>query len=189
MSDPVYQIGEITDRSKNNNDNQDEKDKDKMSIISSKAKSNLPDNRSNLDPTKTQNIEKPNQNPKDTSAELPFINFKNQIEELEKNLQREKEKYEALNGILLLERSNSVNIQHELNSKIKEIAEKDKNITTLSATNNKLMANLGSLRKNVDEKFEKVSIRQVNEKMKSANVKENPIENVLKLKEKELKNA
>jgi len=49
------------------------------------------------------------------------------------------------------------------------------------------MATLEILKKDVDERFDKVSFKQVSDKMKP--VKENPLDIVLKVKEKELKNA
>ena len=137
MSQPVYKIGgnidtskkntdnnstkNITNNNKTENQNQNKSQDDKKSKLSSKTKSNLPEIQSNLDSLKTQNIENI-QKPKEKSAEdLEIINYKNQIEELDKNLHREKEKYDALNGLLLLERSNSQNLQHEINLKNKYI--------------------------------------------------------------------
>lgn len=96
-------------------------------------------------------------------------------------------KNESLEKALELERSNSAHIQRELNEKIKDLKEKEKAISTITVTNSKLMATLEILKKEVDEKFDKVSFKQVSDKMKP--IKENPLDIVLKVKEKELKNT
>lgn len=89
--------------------------------------------------------------------------------------------------MLELERSNSANIQRELNEKVKELKEKENVLASITVTNSKLMATLEVLKKDVDEKFDKVSFKQISEKMKP--IKENPLDIVLKVKEKELKNT
>jgi hypothetical protein len=96
-------------------------------------------------------------------------------------------KNQSYERLLELERSNSAIIQRESNEKIKELKEKEKALASITVTNSKLMTTLEILKKDVDEKFDKVSFKQVSEKMKP--VKENPIDIVLKVKEKELKNT
>jgi hypothetical protein len=78
-----------------------------------------------------------------------------------------------------------------LEEKNKEIKDKDKNIQTITLANAKLMQTLDELKKEVDEHFDKVNVRQVSEKMKKSKEdnSKNPLEIVVKVKEKELKNA
>ena len=66
----------------------------------------------------------------------------------------------------------------ELNQKNREITEKEKALNIITATNNKLMATLDLLKKEVDEKFEKISTTkqlQLSEKMRNNNNPNNPI--------------
>jgi hypothetical protein len=79
-------------------------------------------------------------------------------------------------------------LEKSLKEREKELNEKEKIIYNLNIANSKLMANLDDLKREVDEKLDKVNVKKINDKMKKQKEKENPLEIVLKLKEKELKN-
>jgi len=113
--------------------------------------------------------------------------YKEKIKYYEKRERELMIKYDASERTLELERLNSSNIQRELNEKLKELKEKEKALLSITATNSKLMATLETLKKDLDEKFDKVSFKQLTDKMKP--VKDNPLDIVLKVKEKELKNT
>lgn len=71
----------------------------------------------------------------------------------------------------------------------KDIEEKEKVILSLATNNKRLMIEMEEIKKEIDEKFDKIGFREVHEKQKIKAKKQNPIEIVLKVKEKELKNA
>lgn len=73
----------------------------------------------------------------------------------------------------------------------KEMENKDRVITSIAGTNKKLLSELDNLKKEVDEKLDKIDIRQKQdrEKEKEKKKSEMPIEQVLKVKEKDLKNT
>ena len=128
-------------------------------------------------------------NSKIQNSSLHISNLK-EFEKLTYATSKEKEyldKIDSLNRVIDIERTNSSNIQRELNEKTKELKEKEKALNTITVTNSKLMVSLENLKKDVDEKLDKVSIKQVSDKMKA--LKENPLEIVIKVKEKELKNT
>jgi hypothetical protein len=78
-----------------------------------------------------------------------------------------------------------------IDTKNKEIENKDKVIFSISGSNKKLINELDDLRREVDEKLDKVGVKQLKEieKEKEKERKRQPLEHVLKVKEKELKNA
>ena len=104
-------------------------------------------------------------------------NYKKKIKELESNL-----------ALLNDENQNLKNLKEE---KEKEITDRDKKINFITLANNKLMQNLEDLKKQVDERFDKVNFKKVTDKMKYAEEekKQTSIENLLKIKEKELRNS
>jgi hypothetical protein len=104
------------------------------------------------------------------------------IKELQDLLEKEKE----LNRYIQISQQN---YQKNLEEKNKELKEKEKALQTVGQTNSKLMQNLEELRREVDTHFDKVSVKQVNEKLKKSENKKDPLEIVVKVKEKELKNA
>jgi len=79
----------------------------------------------------------------------------------------------------------------QIELKNKEIEEKDKLIFSIGGKNRKLLAELEELKKEVDDKLDKIGMKQLAEKEKEIQKKkkEQPYEQVLKVKEKELKNA
>jgi hypothetical protein len=78
-----------------------------------------------------------------------------------------------------------------IESKNKEIENKEKLIVSIAGNNKKLINELEYLKKEVDDKLDKISIKDVQEKERELERqrKERPIEQVLKVKEKELKNT
>lgn len=105
-------------------------------------------------------------------------------------------KISNLESLLEQEKKMSKNLiethKAEMEEKVKEIREKEKSVNSISMTNAKLMQALEELRKEVDQQFEKVNIKQVKkrgEKEKEKENKQNPLKIVIKVKEKELKNA
>ena len=78
-----------------------------------------------------------------------------------------------------------------IDTKNKEIENKDKVIFSISGSNKKLLTELDDLRREVDKKLDKVGLKQLKEieKEKERERKRQPLEHVLKVKEKELKNA
>jgi hypothetical protein len=78
-----------------------------------------------------------------------------------------------------------------IDAKNKDIENKDKVIFSISGSNKKLINELDDLRREVDEKLDKVGVKQLKEieKEKEKERKRQPLEHVLKVKEKELKNA
>lgn len=95
------------------------------------------------------------------------------------NVVKETENYEQLK-----ESYKAYKIQKE-----SELKEKDKSIYNLNLTNQKLMSMLEDLKRDVDGQLDKVNFKQVTDKMKKGKEKENPLDIVLKVKEKELKNT
>jgi len=77
----------------------------------------------------------------------------------------------------------------QIEAKNQELLAKEKSLQSLSITNKKLITNLESMKKEVDEKLEKISMKAIHEKMKHKGEKENPLEIVVKIKENEIKNA
>lgn len=79
----------------------------------------------------------------------------------------------------------------QIDIKIKEIESKDKIILSIGSSNKKLLVELEDLKKEVDEKLDKIGMKQLVDKEKEIQKKkkELPYEQVLKIKEKELKNA
>jgi hypothetical protein len=75
--------------------------------------------------------------------------------------------------------------------KNKELEAKDKIIISLGSTNKKLLSELEELKKEVDDKLDKIGMKQISEKERDMQrkKKELPYEQVLKVKEKELKNT
>ena len=78
-----------------------------------------------------------------------------------------------------------------IEAKNKEIESKEKVIFSMAGTNKKLSNELEDLRKEVDEKLDKIGIKQIKdtERENELKKKQQPLEHVLKVKEKELKNA
>ena len=103
------------------------------------------------------------------------------VQELEEETERERE----------VNKQYKASHQRILDEKTKELKEKDKAVQTITVTNSKLMQTLDELKKEVDEHFDKVSVRQITDKIKKSKEenKQNPLEIVVKVKEKELKNA
>jgi hypothetical protein len=103
------------------------------------------------------------------------------IQELEEETERERE----------VNKQYKASHQRIIDEKTKELKEKDKAVQTITVTNSKLMQTLDELKKEVDEHFDKVSVRQITDKIKKSKEenKQNPLEIVVKVKEKELKNA
>ena len=87
----------------------------------------------------------------------------------------------------LLKETKSKNVEE----KEKEIKENDKKLNLLTLANSKLMQTLEDLRKQVDQQFEKVNLKKVTDRMKNSTEEknQNSSENILKVKEKELKNS
>lgn len=79
--------------------------------------------------------------------------------------------------------------QCELLASKKTLQESEKTIAMLSSSNKKLLTALDELKKEIDEKVEKISIKQISEKMRQSQSKQNPLEVVLKVREKEIKNS
>jgi hypothetical protein len=79
-------------------------------------------------------------------------------------------------------------LEKTLKEKDRDLNDKEKIIYNLNIANTKLMISLDELKREVDEKLDKVNVKKINHKMKKQKEKENPLEIVLKLKEKELKN-
>ena len=79
----------------------------------------------------------------------------------------------------------------QIEVKNKEIESKEKVIFTIAGTNKKLVNELEDLKKEVDEKLDKIGLKQLKETEKEIEMKkkQQPLEHVLKVKEKELKNA
>jgi chromosome segregation ATPase len=77
--------------------------------------------------------------------------------------------------------------EKKVEEKQKEIREKEKTITVITQTNTKLLQSLDELKKEVDTHLDKVSFNKV--KTRIEETKQNPLEIVLKVKEKELKNS
>lgn len=79
----------------------------------------------------------------------------------------------------------------QIESKNKELESKDKLIFSIGGTNKRLLNELDDLKKEVDEKLDKIGMKQLAEKEKEIQKKkrELPYEQVLKVKEKELKNT
>ncbi len=79
----------------------------------------------------------------------------------------------------------------QIELKNKELEAKDKIIFSIGGTNKKLLAELEDLKKEVDDKLDKIGMRQLVEKEREIEKKkrEVPYEQVLKVKEKELKNT
>jgi hypothetical protein len=79
----------------------------------------------------------------------------------------------------------------QIEAKNKEIESKEKVIFTISGTNKKLVNELEDLKKEVDEKLDKIGLKQLKETEREIEMKkkQQPLEHVLKVKEKELKNA
>lgn len=78
-----------------------------------------------------------------------------------------------------------------IENKNKEIENKEKVIVSIAGTNRKLVNELEDLKKEVDEKLEKIGLKQIkdSEKEKELKKKQAPLEQLLRIKEKELKNA
>ena len=72
-----------------------------------------------------------------------------------------------------------------------EMDVKEKIIVTVTTTNKKLMSELEYLKKEVDDKLDKIGIKEIRIKEKEIErqKKDKPLEQVLKVKEQELKNA
>ena len=68
---------------------------------------------------------------------------------------------------------------------------KDKVIFSVGGTNKKLLIELEELKKEVDEKLDKIGLKQIKDTEKEIEMKkkQQPLEHLLKVKEKELKNA
>lgn len=81
--------------------------------------------------------------------------------------------------------------QKMLEIKNKELEAKEKVISSVSITNRKLMSDLDTLKHDVDEKMKKIGIKQIKdiERDRESKKKALALEQMLKLKEKELKNA
>ena len=73
--------------------------------------------------------------------------------------------------------------------KKEELDAKDLVIMSISKTNKKLIGDLAVLKMEVDQKLDKVSIKQIQKIEKMNEEKQNPLEIVLKVKERQLKNA
>jgi len=76
----------------------------------------------------------------------------------------------------------------KLEDKMKELESKEKSITQITVTNTKLEKTIEQLKKEVDERLDKVIIEKGNKNIKKVKI-EDPYEKILKIKEKELKNA
>jgi chromosome segregation ATPase len=78
-----------------------------------------------------------------------------------------------------------------LEVKNKELESKDKVIFSVGGTNKKLLNELEELKKEVDEKLDKIGLKQIKDTEKEIELKkkQQPLEHLLKVKEKELKNA
>jgi len=117
-----------------------------------------------------------------------------EIETLSKKLKESDNKYtkfeESHNKTLEIHNKLTEEKNFEISNLSSSLQQKEKIITTLSQTNKKLIKALEALRQEVDEQFDKVSFKKVNEKDKLIkSEKQNNIETSLKIKEKELKNA
>jgi len=99
------------------------------------------------------------------------------IKDLENQLKEAEEKLK-----LLTEDKNK-----QIEAKNLELQSKEKTLLALSNTNKKLIQNLEVMKKEVDEKLEKISLKAIHEKMKPK--VDNPLEIIVKVKEKEIKNA
>ena len=73
-----------------------------------------------------------------------------------------------------------------IETKNNELQSKEKSLQSLSHTNKKLINNLESMKKEVDEKLEKISMKAIHEKMKQKQEVQNPLEIVVKIKENEI---
>lgn len=118
-----------------------------------------------------ENIPSKNKNSLETLKKEELIT---KIKEFEEKLKAEKEEKKKL-----------------LETKNKEIESKEKTILTIASTNKKLMNELEDLKKEVDEKLDKMSVRQIrNQEMSQEKSKKGyAFEKVLKVREKELKNV
>jgi hypothetical protein len=121
-------------------------------------------------------------------------NYLNQIENYKLKEKTLQEKVNQLEQEIEKERENNKNfkIMHQkiVDDKNKELKEKEKSFFSITSTNTKLMHTLEELRKEVDEQFDKVSLKGLNKIIKKKEeTKQNPLDIVIKVKEKELKNA
>ncbi len=125
-------------------------------------------------------------------------NLKDSKEEIKKLYQQEQVYISKINelesNVSLLQEENK--LLKETKSKLedekgKEIKDKDKKLNLITIANSKLMQTLEDLRKQVDQQFEKVNLKKVTDKMKNSTEEknQNSSENILKVKEKELKNS
>ena len=77
-----------------------------------------------------------------------------------------------------------------LSQKKKEIDKKDKTIQQMTQTNQKLQNELETLQVEVQEKLDKIEFKEKNDIFENEKKKrQNPLEQLLKVKQKELKNA
>lgn len=113
-------------------------------------------------------------NTKDPLDKLKKEDLIIKIKEYEEKLKQEKEEKKKL-----------------IETKNKELENKDKVIFSVGGTNKKLLIELEELKKEVDEKLDKIGLKQIKDTEKEIEMKkkQQPLEHLLKVKEKELKNA
>lgn len=114
--------------------------------------------------------------------EEKYIRIISEKDDFINNIQQKVSEYEIkLNNqdVELLKKEEIINNQN------KAIIEKDKKINLIVSTNSEISVNLDNLRKEIDNKFEKINILKAKRTMK----KDDPLEVVIKLKEKEIKNC
>ena len=114
------------------------------------------------------------------------------VKELQEKMKFQNNKFKKIKDKLESDVSTKDERIKELEINLKErdrdLNDKEKIIYNLNIANSKLMVSLDDLKREVDEKLDKVNVKKINDKMKKQKEKENPLEIVLKLKEKELKN-
>jgi hypothetical protein len=115
-----------------------------------------------------------NEVPKDPLYSLNKDQLVSKIKELEESVKQSKE-----------------DKKRSLDKLNQEIDVKEKIIVQVSSTNKKLMSELDYLKKEVDDKLDKIGMKEIRIKEKEIErqKKDKPLEQVLKVKEKELKNA
>ena len=120
----------------------------------------------------------PQNNPNE-SNQLKEKTYNEKIKQLQHDLEKERE----------INKQFKQTHQKIVEEKNKDLKDKEKSYQSISVTNTKLMQTLEDLRKEVDEQFDKMSIKGLNKLKKKEENKQNPLDIVLKVKDKELKNA
>jgi chromosome segregation ATPase len=114
------------------------------------------------------------------------------IKDLEERMQQQRDRFKKLKEKYekeLDEKDDKLDeLEEKLHEKDEEIKEQEKQYNVLNAKYVKLKANFEEISRELDEKLERIGIKSIHKKMKDK-PKENPLEIIIKMKEKEIRNT